>query len=258
MSDSAGPDPTFETIDQRLHEAIARSIGVDVERFDHPETLLVSEESRAGSSYVVAYRVRAATCLRVDPALADRVESLRDSTNALSYDELTSWAHESGWRIVDGGYTHVLGTDDLVERPIPAGATLSEFDREVDADVQMIADLLEASDPADADDAEIELDSLDPMIAGLIDGAGRMAAYASGRWWDDDQRFDDIGVLTRPDVRGQGWGSAAVAAFSRMSLDAGRLPLYRCNWSNSASRALALSVGFRESFSLLAVSAEPG
>ncbi len=131
------------------------------------------------------------------------------------------------------------------------------FDRAVDADVATITELIEASDPDDVDDAEIELDDLDPMIVGLVDGQGRMGSYASGRWWDGDQLFDDIGVLTRTDVRGRGWGSAAVAAFCRASLDAGRLPLYRCNRSNTGSRALALSVGFRESFSLLAVTPNP-
>jgi len=73
--------------------------------------------------------------------------------------------------------------------------------------------------------------------------SGRKLACAASVWlWGD--RLADLGVITRPEFRGKGLGRAAVAQVAQTAIDAGRLPLYRCEDTNPASRALARSLGF--------------
>ncbi|NNF55536.1 MAG: GNAT family N-acetyltransferase, partial [Acidimicrobiales bacterium] len=82
---------------------------------------------------------------------------------------------------------------------------------------------------------------------------GRIEALAAGRRWEEDEQFDDIAVLVRDDRRGQGWGTAVVGALCRSSFELDRLPLYRCNWSRTASKALALRLGFQRVGTLVAI-----
>ena len=246
---------THEMIETRFHAAIARDMGLQVDTLDNTATLVIPEEDRAGSPYsVAAYRVRQLTALRVDPAFTARIEGLADGEQALSFEELTAWAEQSGWELVDGADSHLVAITALAHPPLPDGATLISLDRDDRRDHSRIAELMASCDPDDVDAAEIELDDLDPLIIALLDQDGRLGSFVSGRRWEVDERFDDIGVITRDDLRGLGWGSANVAAFCRRSFELDRLPLYRCNWSRPASKALALGVGFRPSLSLLAIS----
>ena len=56
----------------------------------------------------------------------------------------------------------------------------------------------------------------------------------------------DIGVETCPDFRGRGLASAAAAAMVRFTLSSGRRPVWACSSENTASRALALRLGFEQ------------
>jgi len=251
----ASNEMTHEMIETRFHAALARDMGLEIDRLDNAATLVLPEQGRAGSEYAVAaYRVRQLTALRVDPAFAIRIEGLADRERALSFEDVLAWAEQSGWGPVDGADSHLVAISALVRRPLPAGATLTSLDRDDRGDHSRIAELMASCDPDDVDAAEIELDDLDPLIVALLDQNGRLGSFVSGRRWEVDERFDDIGVITRDDLRGCGWGSANVAAFCGRSFELDRLPLYRCNWSRPASKALALSVGFRPSLSLLAIS----
>ena len=53
----------------------------------------------------------------------------------------------------------------------------------------------------------------------------------------------EAGVETHPDFRGRGHAAAAVRAWATMVRELGRMPLYSTSWDNTASRALARSLG---------------
>ena len=70
-----------------------------------------------------------------------------------------------------------------------------------------------------------------------------LASVANIEVWD--KRIAHISVVTRPDFRGQGFGSRAVAVATRRALDIGLLPQYRVLESNKPSRQIARKLGFR-------------
>ncbi len=245
---------THELIEARFHTALAHAMGLDLGRFDTAATIVLSEPDRVGSGYVAVCRIRQLTCVRADPALALGVEELTDPHSSLSFDDAREWAKRSGWVVVDGADHHLVTASDLAPRVPPQRASVVFLDRDDPVDHRRIAELIEACDADDLDEAEIDIEDLDPIIVALLDDQGRLGSFVSGRRWTQDERFDDIGVITRDDLRGKGWGSANVAAFSRRCFELDRLPLYRCNWSRTASKALVTGLGFKRSVSILAIS----
>lgn len=234
----------FTEIEDRFQAFIAASADVPIEAMGRVETIVIPEAPRAGSDMAVAYHVGAPTLIRGDPSLLDALRELADPTRAIAPGEFRRWATDVGWEFVDGADWHVISRDKLRVPSLPSGVRLVGLGRESLDDRALIAGLLDESDPDDVNEAEFAMDDLDPHIVGLVDKAGAMIAMASGRIWENDPAFDDIGVLTHPDRRGQGLGGAVVAAFCIESFDQFRLPLYRCNWSRTASKALAVSLGF--------------
>lgn len=89
----------------------------------------------------------------------------------------------------------------------------------------------------DRDDAWVELDHW--AVFGCFDG-NRLVSAASMNLWDDSP-IADLGVLTLPDARGNGFARAVVGAINRFSRQQGYEPQYRCQLDNSASVALARS-----------------
>jgi predicted GNAT family acetyltransferase len=59
--------------------------------------------------------------------------------------------------------------------------------------------------------------------------------------------------VTHPAFRGNGYGRAVVSAMTRAALDEGAIPHYQTLASNTASRAIARSLGFTEYAQTLAV-----
>jgi hypothetical protein len=53
----------------------------------------------------------------------------------------------------------------------------------------------------------------------------------------------EAGVETALGYRGRGFGSRVTAAWARLILDSGRLPLYSTSWSNAASLGVARKLG---------------
>jgi hypothetical protein len=243
--------PALAEIRGRYRVALAAHAGIDPGMFDRPGSTIAPVEDRTGTGTASAYRVGVRTLVYCDPEVADRVSSLADADTTVEVTMLSAWAGTHGADFIGGAWHHLAGREMLADTATPDGATMSVLDR--DRDHGLIAGLVARCDPNDVEEAEVELDNLDPVIVGLLDGTGRIGAYAGEHPWELDAGFADIGVLTRPDLRRIGWGSAAVAALCRLTFEQGRLPLYRCNWDRAGSRRLALALGFVEVASLAAV-----
>lgn len=80
-----------------------------------------------------------------------------------------------------------------------------------------------------------------PMLAVLADSRA-VSLCASVRTTPE---ADEAGVETAPAFRGRGHAARAVAAWAAAIHHAGRIPLYSTSWENTASRALARSMGLR-------------
>lgn len=91
----------------------------------------------------------------------------------------------------------------------------------------------------DLDDAWVELDHW-AVVGGFV--GDRLVCAASAYPWRDSP-FADLGVLTLPDARGNGHARAVVRELSRVAIERGYEPQYRCQLDNTASLALAASAG---------------
>lgn len=108
-------------------------------------------------------------------------------------------------------------------------------------DAEAFTQLLDACPEADCEEAYVELGHW--AVAG-VEAGGRLVAVASAYPWSEEHAVADIGVLTRPDARGRGFGRRAVHALCREIIARGYEPQYRCDRANEASAALARSAGF--------------
>ena len=244
---------TIDEVRAKHLAALIAEANIDHADIAVPQTIVRPEDDRIDSGMAVAYLVGQAAVVRCDPVMAGPLEELSSSTSSVTSDDFAAWGIKQGWEFIDGNDVLIVAAADLAARPLPADATLVELSRESDEHRSLIAGLLERNNSDDVEEAEFAMDDLDPHIVGLLDNDGQLRALASGRIWDADEDFDDIGVLTDEPVRGRGWGGAIVSAFCEASFDRGRLPLYRCNWSRTASKALALSLGFDANMRLSAI-----
>lgn len=211
-------------------------------------TCVVPEAERAGSSSASVYPLPLAdrTIIWVDPALVERLDGL-NSADAISTDTFLARARELGGTVVGEGNNRVLVDNaDLVE-PVGAesiGLVPQMLDADVADDRARIEVLAAACSDDDLDEADLDLEQLDPHILGLVAADGAVAAYASARPSEYNPTFDDIGVLTHPEFRGRRLGARAVYEYITMRQTSGCRFLYRCTIENIASNKLSDSIGF--------------
>lgn len=80
-----------------------------------------------------------------------------------------------------------------------------------------------------------------PMLA-VLDGGHAVSVCCSVRITPEAH---EAGVETAPGFRGRGFAARAVAAWAGAVAGTGRVPLYSTSWENTASRAVARSLGLR-------------
>lgn len=216
----------------RCDRAVIHQSGVTV--MGHPD--------RAENHVTAGYELGEHFIVTCDPAVETR---LRDATTGMP-PTLTAWrecAVDAGGKFLGSGRMQ-LQAPPPTEARLPDGFSLRSLDRDHSDDFALIERLVESSDADDLDDAEIELDNLDAIIEVVVDGDGEIAAFSSGRPFEMAAKFGDIGIMTRPEHRGRGVGSAAVAALCHRLRAAGLEPLYRCDEDNAGSVKLSAVLGF--------------
>ena len=220
----------------------AGSLGLEV---GATGTHLVCDPERVTTGSATSYPGPDLTVIFADPELSDVLAPIEGAT-AISTDDFIAEAARLGGALVGIGHQRVL--DGLLLDPgaVGSGLTRRILARDDAGDRELLAHFIEACGPDDAEEADLDLDELDPVIVVEVDHDGVIAAYGSGRPWDMDDRFDDIGVLVRPDLRGRRLGAMAVSAFveHQRSHAPDWLPLYRCSQDNAGSNRTAESLGF--------------
>ena len=216
------------------------SLGDAVRR---PGTTVVAAESRAGSSMVVVYWISEHTVLWCDPAVAHDLSELADSSNSKSQEEISSWATRVGWEDVSIAQMQLLRAPGMA-RPDPlVSVEIRSLDRERLDDVELIDAFKGTLTNADRDEADLDGDRLDSHMLAVVDDLG-IAAFASQQPFVYADRFADIAIATRPDVRRSRPGPDRVAALCDEIELRGMLPLYRCDSSNLGSVGVSASLGF--------------
>jgi RimJ/RimL family protein N-acetyltransferase len=244
----------FREIETVYRQGLARYGGVDPGLFDRRGTTIAPVADRTGLKTASAYEIGEHTLIFCDPEVAGVVGSLASSTDSFPSDRLAGWGTEHGFTYVGAGWCHLADQSMVTDLPPPPDATPVILDRDNADDKALIAGLVEVTDPDEADEADLDLENLDPFILGLLDQDGRIGAYASEKSSEHDAEFfADIAILTRSDMRGMGWGRAAVSILCGHIFDRARLPLYRCSQDNTGSRRLALSLGFEQVVALAAI-----
>lgn len=163
--------------------------------------------------------------------------SLTDG-DAVAADDITSRLEAAGLELNGADHLYFLPAteQDAVRAEAPAAGI-----RELTADdAELWARFVEEAPEEDLDDAYVELDHW-LVFGAIVDG--RLVAAASMYPWDNST-LADLGVITLPEARGEGFARATVRAMSAEALRRGYEPQYRCQLDNAASIALAESAGF--------------
>lgn len=233
--------PVGTSASARFRSAILDAARDELGRDLPAGTVVVGSAARVGSTNTVAYPMGDLTLIWCAPEVAPRLASL-DGQPALSNDEFVEAGTALGGKAAGWGRFRVV--EDMPPVPDVDSARVRTLDRDDADDCAVITDFIAACPEEDRDEAELDIDDLDPAILAVLDCEGAAAALAFARPWNHDQDFDDIGIITRPDCRGQGLGAAAVALLVHQQQALGRLPLYNCDVENAGSDALADSLGF--------------
>ncbi len=220
--------------------AIAGVLGIDPTLFDTPGTTVRADPAREGLRLASRYAAGEHVVIWTEPALFDTVAVLDGRATAITDDEFAAWGASVGAEVLGRGYDHVL--PDGFRAPDRPGAIVV-LDPAAPAAIELVAELLDACSEDDRDEAEFELDALDEVLVGWLEG-DRLLALAGGREWAARPGFRDMGVIVHPAARRRGLGRAVVEQAATEVLMRGHRPLYRCNEENTGSVRLCRSVGF--------------
>ena len=174
--------------------------------------------------------------LSLTSALADRL-GLTDQTT-VSADALV--------RALDVAAVKLNGADNLFFLPTREQALVrseripTETRQLTETDAVAFADFAAQAPVDDLDEAFVELDHW--LVFGTFVEEHLVSAASMYPW--RGTRLADVGVITLPTHRGQGFGKATVRAISARALRQGYEPQYRCQLDNAPSAALAHSAGF--------------
>jgi GNAT superfamily N-acetyltransferase len=264
----ASPPPSARYL-AALRESAELLLGEPV----RPGTMVVVDRDRAGTGTATCYPTPGASIVWCDADVAERLSSVA-SSSPLSAAEFVAAAERLGAQLVGYGHNRVLDAaprrpdadaDELVVRHVTGDKAIDKaIDEAIGGNVgaiepigeeviSMLAALIADCDPDDVDEADLDLDQLDPAITLLVASDGTIAAYASGRPHELDPLLDDVAVLTHPEWRGRRLGALAVYEFVRRRQSEGRRLLYRCNVDNVASNRVAETLGFTLSTTIGAV-----
>ncbi len=229
------------SLTQRYVDALLAVAANDLGRPIEAGTVVVGATGRAGSIAAVAYPLGSHTIIWCAPELAERLSPLEGQA-PLTDEQYVDAAERLGGTFAGAGRNRVL-----VSRPASIELSMGrlvDLDPDGDGDRSRLADFTAACPPEDVDDAEIDLDDLDPVMSAVVDGDEQIISFASARPWEIDPGFDDIGVLTHPASRGRRLGAAVVSHFAARLQAAGRVPFYNHNVDNVGSQRVADAVGF--------------
>jgi GNAT superfamily N-acetyltransferase len=227
-----------EDFNRRVEALWAAHFGCRAGDFDRPGTTLLPRDHLRGENLIHIVHLRRRAVAELDPGLEEQVAALLADLGddaLLSHERLyRAWG---GARIggVDTGLIFHLRPGELVRPRLQPDFNLGRLS----SDNQAALDALrQRCTECEIEDAYVEIEH---EIAWGCFRDRRLAAAGSGYRRNG---FMDIGVLTAPELRGQGLARHVVCALADDTLKLGLIPQYRCNQINQASRRVAEAAGF--------------
>lgn len=224
----------------RYFDGLASVFAVPDRLFTRPGSTVVPGPTRLGTGRVTHHHIGRHSLIWGDPEVESELTDFHGRTAAIAFDEMRMVARAAGAELLGHGLEHVLPAG---YRPQSRPAAIKVLDGQSAEGIEIVGNLLAECSDEDLDEAEFEIDALDPYLVGWIEG-GRLLALAGGRPEDLRPGCMDIGVLVHPEARRAGRGRAVVAAVADDVLAGGDVPLYRCASSHVGSQRLCRSVGF--------------
>jgi GNAT superfamily N-acetyltransferase len=234
-----------EQFTEQVYGFWARRFEYDALAFDRPCTYIYEDEMLGGTGKAVLYQIGEMGITRLGADLLAQIgleQGYPCAIKALDADGLQETL--AGRYAIEVEYTLLdwfLDAERHVPQTVPNGFTARQMDGEQDDAI--LRAFYTAASADDLEKAEIVVDEPDPVIFGLFDSAGQMAAYASHRYWED--LLCDIGVLVHPDFRGNGLGAAAVSTLCAWCIENEKIPLYRVLEDNPYSITIPRALGFQ-------------
>ena len=224
----------------RYFDGLASFFDVPDRLFTRPGSTVVPGPTRSGTGRVSHHRIGRHSLIWADPELESELADFHGRPAAIAFDEMRTVALAAGAELLGHGLEHVLPVDYRRQSRPPE---ITVLDGHSSKGIKIVQSLLAECSAEDLDEAEFDVDALDPFLVGWVDG-GRLSALAGGRPEEFRPGCMDIGVLVHPDVRRIGRGRAVVGAVADEVSRAGHVPLYRCASSHIGSQRLCRSVGF--------------
>ena len=224
----------------RYLEGLARHFDVSIGLFGTPGSIVVPAPERMGTGRVSHHHIGRHSLIWADPELEVELADWNRRRYPITFDELRTVAFGASAELLGHGLEHVV---PATYRSDPWASQLTVLDGRSSSTIETVRSLLDACSQDDLDEAEFEIDALDPYLVGWFE-AGRLVALGGGRPEKFRPNCMDIGVLVDPDARLLGRGRAVVGGVADLVLEAGHVPLYRCDSSNIGSQRLCRSVGF--------------
>jgi len=138
------------------------------------------------------------------------------------------------------GADHLFYFSDAEQKLLPHENFPASVRQLTSEDADAFAAFVSDAPEDDMDEAFVELDHW--LVLGcFVDN--RLVSAASMYPWSGTA-FADLGVITLPQFRGQGFGNQTVRAISAQALRLGYEPQYRCQPDNLSSIRLAQASGF--------------
>ena len=232
-------------------EAVTSSLLCDPAVLDRPGVSVKGHPARAESRVTAGYQFDKHFVITCDPA----AEAMLRAATVDMEPTLNAWHEVSvshGGELLGAGKMKLLESTEVSRPGLPSGFVCQSLTPTDPNSLAAIAALVDDCSDDDLEEAELEIDDLDEVIEVVLAPSGAIAAYGSSRDFDLADGFGDIGVITHPNHRGEGLGTAVVQSLiHRQRVD--RIePLYRCDPNNIGSMKLSARLGFVPVIDLLA------
>lgn len=229
---------SIRDFDKQVESLWAAHFGCARVDFDREGTTLLPRDRLQGRNVIHIVYIRKRAMAEIDPALKDELGRALQAAGegaVLSSELLLRMWGKDRITEVDAGLIFHLRPGELVRPVLEEQFTL----RRLTGDDQPALDALRARcTEHEIDDAFVEIEH--DLAWGCFRGP-QLVAVGSAY---PRNGFMDYGVLTDPEVRGQGLARHVVRALADDTVQGGLIPQYRCDRVNKASRRVAEAAGF--------------